>query len=130
MRLYADTSALAKLVKRESETDALRHWLAAERPRLLSSRLVVAELGRMGLAYAIPAASTAALLRQLDTVEITDEILQAAARLPAAPGRLLRTLDAIHLASALHVEHDTVLTYDGPMTEAAVHSGLTVVAPR
>ena len=130
MRLYADTSALTKLLKREAETSGLRTWLADSRAELLSSAMIIAELGRVGLAYGIPAASIAAVLQQIDTVGITDEVLRSAGRLPAAPGRVLRTLDAIHIASALTVGYDTVLTYDKPMTDAAVHHGLAVVAPR
>lgn len=125
-----DTSALTKLLKREAETVALRAWLAETRAELLSSALVITELGRVGMAYGLPAASVAAVLQQLDTVDVTRDVLGAAGRLPAAPGRVLRALDAIHIASALTVGYDTVLTYDKPMTDAAVHSGLTVVAPR
>lgn len=130
MRLYVDTSALTKLLKREAETAALRGWLAESRAELLSSALVIAELGRVGMAYGLPAASIAAVLQQVDTVDVSRDVLGAAGRLPAAPGRVLRALDAIHIASALTVGYDTVLTYDRPMTDAAVHSGLTVVAPR
>lgn len=129
MRLYADTSALTKLLKREAETATLREWLADSRAELLSSALVITELGRVGLAYGIPAASIAAVLQQLDMIRVTDEVLSAAGRLPAAPGRVLRALDAIHIASALTVGYDTVLTYDQAMTDAAVHHGLSVVAP-
>lgn len=130
MKLYVDTSALTKLLKRENETAALRTFLTDSRAELLSSALVITELGRVGLAYGLPAASIATVLQQLDTIRVTDDILGAAGRLTAAPGRVLRALDAIHVASALTIGYDTVLTYDKPMTDAAAHHGLTVVAPR
>jgi predicted nucleic acid-binding protein len=41
----------------------------------------------------------------------------------------VRTLDAIHLATASHVEPDAVLTYDHRLTSACVGEGLTVLAP-
>jgi hypothetical protein len=82
------------------------------------------------MTYGLPAASIAAVLQQVDTVDVTRDVLGAAGRLPAAPGRVLRALEAIHIASALTVGYGTVLTYDTPMTDAAVHHGLSVVAPR
>jgi predicted nucleic acid-binding protein len=130
VRLYADTSALVKLLRREPETDALRNWLGETRPELLCSALVLTELGRVALTYGLPLRSVSALLQQLGTVSVTDDILRDAGRLPAAPGQVLRSLDAIHLATALYVGFDTVLTYDARMSVAAEHAGLAVAAPR
>jgi hypothetical protein len=42
---------------------------------------------------------------------------------------VLRTLDAIHLASALLLDADVVLTYDARLAEACVENGLVVAAP-
>lgn len=41
----------------------------------------------------------------------------------------LRTLDAIHLASAVAVGADSVLTYDDRLAESAAAEGLAVLAP-
>lgn len=58
---------------------------------------------------------------------VSDLILRHAVRLASIH---VRTLDAIHLATASHVEPDAVLTYDQRLGDACVSEGLTVVAPR
>ncbi len=67
------------------------------------------------------------LLNSCLLLGVSDLIIRHAARLASAR---LRTLDAIHLATASHVEPDAVLTYDQRLSEACVGEGLTVVAPR
>jgi predicted nucleic acid-binding protein len=66
------------------------------------------------------------LLNSCLLVGVSDLILRHAARLASAR---LRTLDAIHLATASHVEPDAVLTYDHRLSSSCVGEGLTVVAP-
>ena len=59
---------------------------------------------------------------------MTDEVRAVAASIEPVE---LRTLDAIHLASALSLGDDlaAVLTYDRRMADAAESRGLVVVAP-
>ncbi len=59
---------------------------------------------------------------------IDDEILHAARRLDP---RTLRSLDAIHLATALSLRDDVdvLFTYDARLTEAAAGAGLRVLSP-
>jgi len=45
------------------------------------------------------------------------------------PGRILRTLDALHLACAVRLGVDTVLTYDDRFADAAQSVGIPVTAP-
>lgn len=68
-------------------------------------------------------------LRRVDLVAIDDRILDAAGTLEP---RVLRTRDAIHLATALAVGDDleTVVTYDERMAEGARLLGLPTAAPR
>lgn len=68
-------------------------------------------------------------LRRIDLVTIDDRILDAARTLEP---RVLRTLDAIHLATAIAVGDDleTILTYDDRMVEAARLLGLATSSPR
>lgn len=68
-------------------------------------------------------------LRTIDLVAIDDRILEAAGVL--APGAL-RTLDAIHVATALAIGDDLaeIVTYDERMVEAARSLGLPTIAPR
>jgi len=68
-------------------------------------------------------------LRTIDLVAIDDRILEAAGVLE--PGAL-RTLDAIHVATALAIGDDLaeIVTYDERMVEAARSLGLPTIAPR
>jgi predicted nucleic acid-binding protein len=45
------------------------------------------------------------------------------------PGRDLRSLDALHLAAALRLGVDVVVTYDERLANAALRTGLRALAP-
>jgi uncharacterized protein len=130
-RIYADTSALAKLFISEPETSELRRWLVTmDEPSLVSSALLGVELLRL-LGLALPAAVAPAerfLGTDMDIIEITPTVLADAARLP--PPRL-RTLDAIHLATALDLGSavNVMLSYDKLLTRAARAAGIAVAHP-
>jgi uncharacterized protein len=126
---YVDSSALLKLAVREPETSALEADLAA-RDGLVSSRLAVLECRR-----AARRASHTRVLQTVDQVldaiyllDITPAILDEAAR---ADPPLLRSLDALHLATALSIGDAgvEVITYDSRFADAARAHGLTVVQP-
>jgi predicted nucleic acid-binding protein len=68
---------------------------------------------------------TLALSRVAESV-ITDDMMNLAELV--AP-TVLRTLDAIHLAAAILLEVDVVVTYDRRLAEACRHNGLAVVSP-
>jgi len=129
--IYVDTSAVAKLFIAEQETPDLRQWLAQQPdPRLVSSALLGVELARL-LGLINPASVPTAekfLDTDIDIVEITPPVLRDAATVP--PPRL-RTLDAIHLATALDLQEslDVMLTYDKLLIHAARAAGLTVDSP-
>lgn len=125
---YVDSSALLKLVSVEPETRALRRELG-QWSRLASSALIVAEVTRTVMRAApslIPAASSA--IGSVDLVAVTRARLQEAGMLQPP---LLRTLDALHLASAraLGANVGAVITYDHRMAAAANFYGLRVVTP-
>ena len=131
--IYLDTAALVKLIRVEAESTALVAWLA-DRPgrSLVCSTLVEVELPR-ALRRSQPAAlgSVAAVLGRLHRVEINAAVRATAG---AYMDPLLRSLDAIHLATAEFLmssgEVDcTFVTYDKRSAEAAEKAGLTVVAP-
>lgn len=69
-----------------------------------------------------------ALLDRLLRIRVTDPVLRAADMFPA---RHLRSLDAIHLASAEYLEHalTAFVTYDKRLAAAALDRGLPVEAP-
>lgn len=130
-RIYVDTSAAAKLFIAERESPALRQWLSSQpQPRLISSALLHVELVRV-LSLARPAAIPAAerfLAETVDIAEITPPVLADAVRMP--PPRL-RTLDAIHLATAFDLGPviDVVLSYDKLLAASARNAGLETAHP-
>lgn len=129
MAYYLDTSALAKLVVAEVETGALRRWLSE------ADRVPVScDLARTELLRAVRRAAPDRILDAravLDSVTLTTmtaALLEEAGRLDPTS---LRSLDAIHLASALNLGDDLegLLTYDERLADAARRSGVTVIAP-
>lgn len=126
---YLDTSAFLKLLIPEPESPALRAFLAGWPERISSSLLrteAVRALRRAGSTGKIGRARR--LLRTVRLVRLEEGLLDRAAELE--PARM-RTLDAIHLSSALAVgsELGAFVTYDESLGAAARASGLTVCAP-
>jgi hypothetical protein len=125
---YLDSSAIVKLAVEEPETGALRDYLHGRAP-LVSSALARTEVGRSLLRLGPDfAARGEDILRRFDLVRVGDRTLRLAARLPSAE---LRSLDAIHLATADQLGEDlgAVVTYDERMAAAARQMGYVVVAP-
>lgn len=128
--IYCDSSALVKLIVEEPESEALDAWLSAQRGVQLASGLVartevVRAVGRYGPDWV---AAAHALLDSVTTVEFDRSLADEAALLgPPA----LRTLDALHLASALRIERaiTAFVVYDHRLADAARAGGLAVVAP-
>ena len=127
--VYADSSALVKLVVDEPESDVLASHLAAESTVVATSRIALVEVPR-ATSIANPSAEareeTARLLESCLLIDVTDALLRSAAALTSVE---IRTLDAIHLASAGAVEPDEVATYDRRLAEAARGLGLSVSHP-
>jgi hypothetical protein len=127
--VYLDSSALVKLVVAEPESPALRRYLGGELERA-SCTLARLEVFRAIRSHG-PAALARArrLLQRVNLVPIDDELLDAAAALDP---RMLRSLDAIHVAAAQLLGDDltAVVTYDRRMAAAAGLVDLTVTAPR
>jgi uncharacterized protein len=130
-RIYADTSAVAKLFLAEPESVPLRDWLASQRrPTLISSELLRVELIRL-LALIAPEALGAAerfLSADVDLVEVTRPMLTNSERMPP---RRLRTLDAIHLTTAIDLGPtlDCVLSYDKLLLASARSAGVDTASP-
>ena len=118
-----------KLLVDEPESDAVATFLGGRVSRRVSSAVLrtgapraVRHLGPEALALCREA------LRRVDLVAIDDRILDAAAILEP---RVLRTLDASHLATAMALGDDleTIVTYDERMIEAARLLGLPTSSP-
>jgi predicted nucleic acid-binding protein len=125
---YLDSSALVKLAVREPESDSLRRYLRRRRP-FVSSTLARTEVARALLPLGVDAVARGHdVLSRVDLIRINDRVLNAAgALLPTE----LRSLDAIHLASAQQLGGDlaAVVTYDERMAAAAVALGWRVARP-
>ncbi len=126
--IYADSSALVKLVIEEPESQALAAHLVG-RPRLACSRLAIVEVHRATrLANDSPevAAAVERLLSSTMLLSIDDDLLEAARTLTS---KTLRSLDAIHLASALRIEAEELLAYDRRLLAAASDLGFATTSP-
>jgi PIN domain. len=127
--LYLDSSAFIKVAVEEPESTALRLFLSERQSRRTSSTLLRAEALRAVRHLGSGAMATVREgLRRVDLIGIDDRILDAAGMLEP---RILRTLDAIHLATALSLGDDLaeIVTYDERMTEAARLLGLPTISP-
>lgn len=127
--LYLDTSALLKLCHHEVESGALQKWLGNDHGDWVTSVLTEVELTR-AVARARPSALSRVpnVLAQCDRLEIDEGVRADAASLTPTE---LRSLDALHLATALQVAADLVafVTYDKRLAEHAEVAGLPVAAP-
>jgi len=130
--IYFDSSALVKLVITEPESPALRAFLVkfARMPQL-SSALVATELRRTLIRLNLPkkvSDKADEVLASLSLMPIAQPVLEYAS---VMPGRHLRTLDAIHLATAFRLRSAlfALVTYDKRMMSAAVDAGLPVESP-
>jgi predicted nucleic acid-binding protein len=128
--LYLDSSAIVKLVAPEPETSALVESLRAN-PEVVSSALsrveVLRAVRRIGASDDREGRANDVIDR-IALIPIEDAILIRAARLEPTS---LRTLDAIHLATALSLASDIAAlgTYEAKLAAAAASDGLDVLAP-
>jgi len=132
--LYADSSALVKLVVREAESGAVERELERWRDvatSVVSSIELARAVARARTQPNVKVADDLALLgvlAALAEVPLSDEIRAEAAALGPVE---LRALDAIHVAFAMSLGSDlgAVLTYDRRMQEALSVQALTILAP-
>lgn len=128
--IYLDMSAAAKLVHPEAETPALAAFLTERiADPLVSSALLYPELVRAVSRHRPELAARAvALVQRVMTVPPANDIVASAATI-GSPS--LRTLDALHLATAAAIgsELRAFVTYDKRLADAAAGIGLAVAAP-
>lgn len=126
-RWYLDTSAAAKLLVDEPESDALVDELRRQNPTLVACLLLETELRRVAAREpALTQQAVSELLRGFDLYELPPPLFVEAGLLPGAD---LRSHDALHLAAAIRLEVEAVVTYDVRMADAATALGMTVLAP-
>ncbi len=139
MRIYLDTSALAKAYLTEVASDTVRSMIARS-SRIYISSLNITEM-RCMLARRVRsghfAADVETRLWAAFQADISNEVfdlysvqstayVEAAALIDRINPTPLRTLDALHLCIAEHLEPDLFITTDRQLAKAAITIGLNV----
>ena len=132
MRVYLDSSALIKRVIDEQESDALVEFLDdhyEQADLLASSSLAWIEVSRAVLARTKSAKAGRLIddaMSGVDERSMSAEVVSVARRIEPL---VLRSLDAIHLATAVLIDADVVATYDDRLADACRRNALAVAAP-
>ncbi len=128
--IYLDSAAIVKLVHAEPESEMLRAWLA-DRAEIgwVSSVLAEVESFRALARHSPEAVARHKPVLDLIELEGLDPGIRILAQTVAPP--TVRSLDAIHLATALRLgaQLTSFVTYDKRLADAAAGVGLTVDAP-
>ena len=128
--IYLDSSALVKLILIEPESSVLRRWLSDNVAQpIVSSMLHRTEVARAVWRYE-PAALPQCyrLMRRVQRLGMPADLLDTAATLPP---QVMRSSDAIHLATALSIKRDLTafVAYDKRLLTAAHELGLPTACP-
>lgn len=126
-RWYVDTSAAAKLLVDEAESVALAMTLDTGEAELASGVLLETELRR--LAERVPNLTQSAVTQVLAGITIVEMPASLFREAGLLAGASLRSLDALHLAAAIRLGVDAVVTYDIRMADAAHALGFEVLTP-
>lgn len=131
--IYMDTSALTKLLIEEDETAELQAWLIEQSEQeqyAATSALGRVELMRVVARHGEPGLRERAhyLLDGLDILPITTAVINLAETIGPST---LRSLDAIHLASASQIadELTAVVAYDTRLLEGCRAAGFRTQSP-
>lgn len=135
MRVYVDSSALLKRALKETDSGAVRHWLDAQLDAdnvVVTSALASVEVSR-SIGSRLDDAPPRKVVELIETalsgvlqVPLSEQVVSLARRLGPSS---LRTLDAIHLASATLLGADLVCTYDRRMLISATELGFATSSP-
>ncbi len=141
MRLYAESSAILAWLLGEPESDVVRQLLAGA-AQIFTSILTLVETDRVLVRAQVAEAlregdvvdrrrSLAQASRRWHLLQLHEEILDRARR--PFPGEPIRTLDALHLASALAARAAVpglgVLSLDATIRRTSADLGFEVLPP-
>jgi predicted nucleic acid-binding protein len=121
LTVYVETSAAAKLLVEEEASVRLAAHLDGQAEPPVSCLVLETELRRLAVRVDVAQARVTDLLARFDLLE-PDRALYREAGLLA--GRHLRSLDAVHVAAALRLDADVLLSYDRRQLDAAEAVGL------
>jgi predicted nucleic acid-binding protein len=128
--VYIDSSALAKRYVREAEYQLTNSYLESVQDPI-TSVLTIVEVRRVIGRYVsvIEGVMAGTLLKRdlssMVLVEVSPEIVENAAEI--ASRTQLRTLDSLHLASAIAVSCTQILTFDRTQAQVARSLGISPV---
>ncbi len=132
MNLYLDASASVKLFLEEAESRAVKERLRvalSQGGKVFVSSLTILETKRALLRNQVSVEDAVRFFRSTDTVTLTPQILEQTSTVPPAT---LKTLDAIHLATALVLREVLELefvAFDRQLLAAASAAGIRVCSP-
>ena len=128
MIVYVETSAAAKLLKREPESAVVREFIAQlidDEHLVVSGRILETELRRVAVRQGIDQDKASEVLELLDVLEHDRSQLRQAGTIG---GEQVRSIDALHLAAAMRVGADAMLTFDERLERACELVGLPVLS--
>jgi uncharacterized protein len=125
--IYLDASALVTATVQREYADDLRNYLDASTDPTATSTIGFVETVRTCDRIGSYPNLLRSLLTDHEEIYLSDHVRDDAARLPGS----LRSLDAIHVASAMQLgsELTALVTYDQRMADAARGAGLPVAMP-
>lgn len=124
-RWYLDTSAALKLLVEEADSAALADMLDQQEPDLVACLVLETEMRRS--AQRLPALTQQAVSELLEGVSLYELPPSLFVEAGLLPGPDLRSLDALHLAAAIRIGVDGVLTFDQRMADSARELGIPVI---
>ena len=128
MIVYVETSAAAKLLKREPESAVVREFIAQlidDEHLVVSGRILETELRRVAVRQGIDQDKASEVLELLDVLEHDRSQFRQAGTIG---GEQVRSLDALHLAAAMRVGADAMITFDERLERACALVGLPVLS--
>lgn len=124
--IYLDSSVALRTILDVPERKRLQSWMEQPETAFVSSRLLRTEVIRVLRRDGRSLSDGAPLLDRVGLLDITREAHTVAESFE----RHIKTLDALHLATALLIgETVTVATHDATMTSVAEHLGLLTTDP-
>jgi len=117
------------LIIEEPESNAMARDLDFARAaghRMVPSVLLETELHRAGHRYGLDREMIDSEVSKLTIIAAADSTFRRAG---AFTDPLLRSLDALHLATAIECGSAAIYTYDHRQAEAATNAGIVVLAP-
>jgi predicted nucleic acid-binding protein len=125
---YIDASAAVKLIVAEAESIVLRRFVDDLEPPslLLSSALLETETRRAAARTGVEQAVVSDLMAQIAMVYPERPDFVDAGLLPVAG---LRSLDALHLVTALRAEANAMIAYDHRLLGGCRAVGIATISP-